>query len=134
MTDDRLRAAPSDRYDAPALAFDLHAEAAAIRAEPAPVRHGHRQKTIYKHGGRTMAVFVMEDGAALPEHATAGSVTIQALEGRIVVTAAGAEHRLDPGHIVALHPGVRHDVRAVGQSVFLLQVSLNDEAAADRAR
>jgi len=114
MTDERPREAPAERFDAPCLAFDLHEEASAIRAEPTPAHAGHRQKTLYKHKGRTIGLFVME----------AGVVSIQSIEGEIVTTVQGEEHRLRPGHLLMMPPGVRHDVRATVPSVFLLQVSL----------
>jgi len=124
MADERPREAPAERFDAPCLAFDLHEEASAIRAEPTPAHAGHRQKTLYKHKGHTIGLFVMEAGATLPEHAAAGVVSIQSIEGEIVTTVQGEEHRLRPGHLLMMPPGVRHDVRATVPSVFLLQVSL----------
>ncbi|HMN41278.1 MAG TPA: cupin domain-containing protein [Phycisphaerales bacterium] len=124
MSPDRIREAPTDRFDAPALTFDMKAQAAALRAEPTPARHGHRQKTLYKHGGRSIALFVMDPGAALAEHAAAGTVSIQAVEGELMVSVGGADQRLDPGHLLVMAPGTRHAVRAAGPSVFLLQVSL----------
>ena len=136
MSDDRLRTPPVERFAADHLDFDLHAEAAALEAEQAPTRHGHRQKTLYKCPGRTVALFVLNPGAALPEHAAAGAVTVQAIEGEVEVRVVGSGgggggggggvelHRLSPGRLLAMAPGVRHDVRASGRAVFLLQVSL----------
>jgi len=124
MSDERPREAPSERFDARCLAFDLHGEARAIREEPTPARSGHRQKTLYKLKGRTIALFVMEAGSTLPEHAAAGVVSIQSIEGEIVTTVQGQEHRLRPGQMLTMPPGVRHAVHAIGPSVFLLQVSL----------
>jgi len=124
MSSDRLREHPAERFDADHLSFDLHKEAAAIRAEDAPNTHGHRQKTLYKHARRTIALFVMEEGAEMREHATDGTVTIQAIEGDLLVTASGAENRLKPGGLLVLASGVPHAVRAESDAVFLLQVSL----------
>jgi len=124
MTDERPREAPAERFDAPCLAFDLHEEASAIRAEPTPAHAGHRQKTLYKHKGRTIGLFVMEAGATLPEHAAAGVVSIQSIEGEIVTTVQGEEHRLGPGQMLTMPPRMRHAVHAPAASVFLLQVSL----------
>lgn len=124
MPDQRPREAPAERFDAPCLAFDLHEEARVIRAEPTPTRAGHRQKTLYKHKGRTIGLFVMEAEAELPEHAADGVVSIQTVEGEIVTTVQGEQHRLRPGQILTMPPGIPHAVRAVVSSVFLLQVSL----------
>lgn len=137
MTDARppsLRQPPAERFASDHLLFDLHAEIAALRAEGASSKHGHRQETLYKHAGRTMALFVLDVGGALPEHAAAGVVTVQAIEGELEVTVAGEPRRLAPGTLLAMAPGVRHDVRARGSlpAAFLLQVSLPGDDSAKR--
>lgn len=124
MSDDRARQPPSERFDSPCLMFDLQAEAAAIRQEATPARQGHRQKALYKHAGRTIALFVMEAGAMLPEHAAAGTVSIQVIEGELSLDLAGRDQALRPGQVLVLQPGTRHDVRATTSAVFLLQISL----------
>lgn len=130
MTDERPRTAPSERFAAEHLAFDLHAEAAALEAESTPKQHGHRQKTLFKNSGRTVALFVLDPGASLAEHATSGIVTVQAIEGEIDVTAGGAGYHLRGGMLLVMAPGVRHDVRAQSRAVFLLQVSLAPKPSA----
>lgn len=130
MSDERSRAAPSERFAAEHLALDLHAEAAALEAEPTPKKHGHRQKTLFKNSGRTVALFVLDAGAGLAEHATSGIVTVQAIEGEVDVTAGGAEYHLRAGMLLVMAPGVRHDVRAQSRAVFLLQVSLAPKPSA----
>lgn len=124
MNDDRARAAPSDRFNAEHLAFDLHAEAAALEAEPTPKHRGHRQKTLFKNSGRTVAIFALDEGASLAEHAAGGIVTVQAITGELDIAAAQTDYHLRPGMLLILAPGVRHDVRARSRAVFLLQVSL----------
>ncbi|MCQ3940312.1 MAG: hypothetical protein DPW19_04340 [cyanobacterium CYA1] len=119
-----MREAPSDRFDAPFLEFDLRAEIAALRAESAPARHGHRQKTLYKSGRRTIALFVMKEGSALPEHAADGTVSIQAIEGTIRVGMELGSRLLSAGRLMVLRPGLRHSVVAETDAAFLLQVSL----------
>lgn len=124
MSDDRPRPAPAERFASDHLVLDLHAEIAALRAEQPPPRHGHRQKALFKHSGRTVALFALDAGARLAEHAAAGTVTIQVIEGELEVTASGQTHALRTGTLLAMAPGVRHDVRAAVPAAFLLQVSL----------
>ncbi|HRQ72750.1 MAG TPA: cupin domain-containing protein [Phycisphaerales bacterium] len=124
MSDERAREAPSERFEAAYLEFDLAAEAASLRSEAVPARHGHRQKTLFKHGGRTIALFVMNRGSSLSEHAADGTVTIQAVEGVIRIGLAGDDRRLRAGQVMVLRPGLPHGVAAETDAVFLLQVSL----------
>ncbi|MBL9030098.1 MAG: cupin domain-containing protein [Phycisphaerae bacterium] len=128
MNTDRERQPPSERFAVQSMTLDLHAEVAALRAQSSPTRHGHRQKSLFKNGGRTIALFVMDADASLPEHAAGGTVTVQPIEGEFVAVVEGREQRLVPGQVLIMPPRVRHSVRAINQSAFLLQVSL--EAAA----
>jgi quercetin dioxygenase-like cupin family protein len=123
MSDKGFRESPRQRFDASVLGFDLLAEAAAIRAE-GPSRHGHRQKTLFKGATRTVAIFVVDAGAELPEHKVAGFVTIQSIEGEVVVTASGRTHALGPHCLLVLAPDVPHSVKAAHPASFLLHVSL----------
>lgn len=123
MNDQRLRPAPESRFAALSVVLDLAAEAAAVRAE-GPALHGHRQKTLFKHGDRTIALFTLDAGACIPEHRAAGTVTIQLIEGEITVMADGRSHCLCVGHILVLAPNVAHGVRAERSASFLLQITL----------
>lgn len=123
MNDQRLRPSPESRFAALSVVLDLAAEAAAVRAE-GPALHGHRQRTLCKHGDRTIALFTLDAGACIPEHRVAGTVTIQLIEGEITVMADGRSHRLSVGQVLVLAPKVAHDVRAECSASFLLQVSL----------
>lgn len=123
MNGERLRPAPESRFDACSLVFDVAAEANAIRTE-GPARHGHRQKTLFRHGSHTVALFVLDAGAQLSEHAAAGIVTIQPVDGEIMVTADGRSQRLCVGHVLVLSPRLAHSVAALRPASFLLQVSL----------
>lgn len=124
---ERTRPAPADRFDATAIAFDLAEQLAALRQEPAPTRHGHQQKTLFKHHGRTIALFSLEPGGGLHEHAAQGVVTIQCLEGSIAVDCAGSRRELHAGGLLVLTPGERHSVHGITPSAFLLHVCLDSQ-------
>jgi quercetin dioxygenase-like cupin family protein len=124
MSSERLREHPAQRFDAPSLNFDFHAEAQALRAEATTTKHGHRQKTLFKHAGRTIAIFVMDENATMRDHATDGTVTIQPVEGELVVTVDGEDKPLKTGHLLVIAPGIRHEVHAPKAAVFVLQISL----------
>lgn len=123
MSTDRLRDAPASRFDRDSAVFDLPAELNRLRAE-GPARHGHRQKTLFKHAGSTIALFALDAGGSLPDHEAAGTVTVQVVEGEIVVAVHEARHRLRRDQLLVLAPGVRHSVLAEHAAAFLLHVSL----------
>ncbi len=124
MNEHRVRQAPAQRFDVDSMVIDLPREIAALRSEPTPAQHGHRQKVLYKHGNCTVALFAMDAGSALPEHAAAGVVTIQPLEGDLRIAVNGVSHHMKAGTQLILAPGVQHDVQADSPAAFLLHVSL----------
>jgi quercetin dioxygenase-like cupin family protein len=125
---DRTRTHPDERFAAPAHAFDFESAAAELARETSPGFAGHRQKTLYRHGGTTLSLFVFQPGSDLREHRTSGTVFIQILQGRLTVRAAGQQHDLPAGHVLALAPGVPHDLHAEQLTRMLLTVSLQPGA------
>lgn len=121
-TDDRLRPHPGDRFAEPVQHLDLGAAAARLRAEPHDAIGGHRQIALFRNGPVTLVLFTLEAGAQLKEHRTDGVVTIHLLGGKIDVGCAGGTHQLSPGQIVALAPGISHEVHAHAPSEMLLSV------------
>jgi quercetin dioxygenase-like cupin family protein len=121
---DRTRTHPTERFAAPAQAFDLDAAAAELAGETTAAHGGHRQKTLYRHGPSTLALFLFEPGGALREHRTNGIVFIQILRGRLTVHAAGQRHDLPAGRVLVMSPGVPHDLHAEEHTHMLLTVSL----------
>jgi len=121
----RLREHPEQRFQPPQLQFDLETASATLLAEPLEVNRRHRQETLYRHGPLTVALFLFEQGASLPQHVAEGVVTVQVLQGRLKMEAEGILHDLRAGSLLVLAPGVRHDVRATEPSRMLLTVCLD---------
>jgi quercetin dioxygenase-like cupin family protein len=124
MNTDHERQPPSERFAVESMTLDLHAQIAALRAESTPARHGQRQKSLFKHAGSTIALFVMDAGALFPEHAAAGTVTLQPIEGELLAVIEGNQQRLTPGNLLVMPPNARHSVQAITDSAFVLHVSL----------
>ena len=124
MTESRTRTDPHERFNASTLGFDIREEIDSLRNEPTPARHGHRQKTLYKHERCTVALFLMEAGGSMAEHSANGVVTVQPVTGEITMSIEGEERRCKPGDVLVMAPGTKHDVRAEQESAFLLHVAL----------
>jgi quercetin dioxygenase-like cupin family protein len=123
----RFREHPSRRFAEEEIPLDLRQELEALRREPTEGTGAHRQKVIYKHGPATFSVFVFEAGGSLPDHAVAGgTVTVQVLDGEILVRTPGREHRLKSGGLLFLAPGVTHSVAASQPSGMLVTVVLEN--------
>lgn len=122
--DPRLRPHPEQRFAPAQVPIDLPAVTARLRSEPRAGEKGHRQETLYKDGGLTIALFVFERFTGLDEHRAAGTVNIHALRGLLKVTAEGQVHELRGGQMLVLAPGIRHAVAAEEESEMLVTVRL----------
>jgi quercetin dioxygenase-like cupin family protein len=121
----RLREHPSERFAPPEHLLDLHHEIDELRREPHKAIDGHRQKALYKFGGKTIVVFAFEANGCLKDHVVPdGSVVIQILEGVFTVKTPTAEHQMNRGHLLLLAPGIIHSVTASQTGSMLLTVQL----------
>jgi quercetin dioxygenase-like cupin family protein len=77
----------------------------------------------------TVAMFVFDKGAKMPQHVAEGVVMVQVLHGRLRMSAEGQEHRLSTGQVLMLAPSVTHDVQADEPTEMLLTVSLQNSPA-----
>ncbi len=122
----RLRPHPETRFAPPQVKIDLNAVIARLRTEPHTGEDGHRQETLYKDGGLTIALFLFERFTGLAEHRAAGTVQMQVLRGRIKITVEDQAHELRAGQMLVLAPHLRHAVDAEEESVLLVTVRLLD--------
>ena len=127
---DRTRTHPAERFAPASQVFDLDASLAELAAEPTTSQRGHRQKTLYRHGTSSLALFIFEAGAELREHRTHGTVFIQVLRGRISVGAGGERHDLTAGRVLVMSPDVPHDLRADELTHMLLTIAIQSPAPA----
>ncbi len=120
---DRLRQHPADRLASAVQVVDLPATAARLRDEAHAPVGGHRQIAVVRDDGLTVILFLFEAGGQLKEHRAEGSVTIQVLQGTLVVGAGAEQHELGEGRMLALAPGTMHSVQARVAATMLLTVS-----------
>lgn len=115
---------PRERFAGSEIVIDLKRAASGLMQEMTREPHGHRQRTLYKHGPATLALFCFQQGSGLQEHRANGTVVISVLEGKLTVTTSMATHSLEAGQLLVLAAGVSHAVFADAQSVMLLTVCM----------
>jgi quercetin dioxygenase-like cupin family protein len=132
--DARRRPRPADRFAGTEHALDVAAALRALRAEAGPSANGHRQITLLHQAPVRLVLFAFAAGGRMPEHRAPGWVTIQVLRGALRVRTPDAQHDLVEGRILALAPGVPHDVDAAEEADMLLgiypETPVNSAAAA----
>src|SRR5579872_6673187 len=120
----RLRQHPQERFAAAQIPIDLQTTIARLRSEPNSGEGGHRQETLYRGGGSTVALFAFDRFTGLSEHKAKGVVSMHVLRGRLKITAADRVHELRTGQMLILAPGVGHAVAAEEESEMLVTVLL----------
>lgn len=125
--EERKRRQPAERFVGSEHLFDLFASTDDLRKEVEPARRGHRQITLFHHGGVSVVLFDFEAGGRLPDHAADGVVTIQTIGGMIDVATRETTRELPAGSLLVLEPNIVHDVVAHVPSQVLLTVNLRHD-------
>ncbi len=123
----RLRVPPRERFAGNERIIDLDAAFAELPSESRP-RQGHMQKTLYRLGPTTTAIFAFEAGARLDQYTVDAQAIVHVLEGRLRVHTGESEHELMPGQMVLVDPGVPHNIHAVEPTRLLFTIVLHDRA------
>ena len=103
--------------------FPLPAIAAVQATGSRWAARGQDTRALIKAPGLRVVQIAMRAGQHLPEHQAPGEITIQALQGQLRFTVAGASVDLAPGDLIALAAGTPHAATAAEDSVFLLTIA-----------
>lgn len=126
--EERQREYPGDRFAERVIEQDLDALAERLNNEEFGEGHleqGHNQIELYRHDGTTVSMFVMDEGASLPEHSVEdGSVMIQVIDGKVTVNCDGTDDSPQPdtNTVITLQPGVAHSIEAEAPSRLLVTI------------
>ncbi len=105
------------------LRFDLAAERARVDDPALLERHGRNARTLVKDGALRVTLVQVRAGGRIDAHHAAGPITVHVLDGDIRFRAAGHEHRLKQGEVLAVPGGLEHDVASDAGGTFLLTVA-----------
>ena len=128
---DRLRPHPAERFSSPQHQYNLGVAVAKLREEMRSGEAGHRQQSLYKHGGISISLFLFGRLTRLPPHRVKGVVSIHVLKGHLRIMAEGESHDLLSSDLLVLGPGIEHDVVAHQESEMLLTVQLEHDSKPD---
>jgi len=104
------------------MEFDLPAEIHQLHAETA-WSTGHNARTLIKYDDLRVVLTALQAGTRVPEHKTAGRVSVHVLSGHVPVKASGRTFSLRPGGLLALDQGMPHDIEALEESALLLTLA-----------
>ena len=85
---------------------------------------GRSSATLVKYKDLRIVLTVLKQGARIAHHRAEGSISIQAILGRIRLYVGGTQlWELASGDILALQSGLDHDLEALEESAFLLTIA-----------
>lgn len=83
-----------------------------------------RTTALFKSKDLEVMRLVLPAGKSLPPHKVAGEITIQCIEGAMMLRAGTDEHTLNPGQLTYVGGGVLHSVHAIEDMSALVTVAL----------
>jgi quercetin dioxygenase-like cupin family protein len=104
------------------LRFDLEEERGRVNDLALLERNGRNARTLIKNGPLRVTLVMVRKGGQIAAHRADGPITVHVLEGEIRFRAAGQEHRLTRGDLLAVAAGLEHDVTSDVGGSFLLTV------------
>lgn len=119
-----LRPEGNRLLDAPMVVMDLHAFRQQIKREQAWRISDRNAITVFKSAGLRVLLVALHAGAEMKTHTSAGTITLQVLEGHISFQTDPQGAELTQGQLLALHGTIPHRVLAREESVFLLTIAM----------
>lgn len=99
--------------------FDFAALTRKLRDEEADARDGHTARTLIRAPDLRVILVLLGEGSTISEHHASVPASLQLLAGRIRVQLPERAVLLEVGQLLALAPGLVHDVKADSDGSFL---------------
>jgi len=106
----------------PFLEFDLNPYIEQLMEE-AGTQRGFRSKTLVKSPELSIVLIVIRADSHIKEHSAPGRISVLTISGHIRMQVGDKSVDLPSNHVLALEPGIVHDVRGVQDSAFLLTLA-----------
>jgi quercetin dioxygenase-like cupin family protein len=110
------------KLDLPLMSFATGQEIAKLKASDQWRRETRAAITLVKNDAVRIVLVALHSGAVLKEHHAEGPITVAVLEGAVRFKAAGEEHVLQRGALLALGHAIAHEVEALEESAFAVTV------------
>jgi quercetin dioxygenase-like cupin family protein len=109
--------------DAPLVKMDIYEYIQRLRNEPAWQKNDRNGITLYKTNGMRIVLVIMHTGAEMRPQTVEGIISFHVLEGSLQIATDNQTEEVEAGQILALHAHMKHSVRAVAETTFLLTMT-----------
>jgi quercetin dioxygenase-like cupin family protein len=111
---------PSPESPQYGVVFDLGAIDREMRQDEAYEREGHTARTLVHALDLRVLLVIMRAGSRIAEHRANETATIHTVSGHVCLRLPDRTVELSAGQLLALGPGLKHDVEATVDSTFVL--------------
>ena len=118
-----LRPLGDRKIDAPLVTIDLASFIKQIRKEKTWKDADRNAITVFKANGLRIVLIAMRKGAEMIKHKADGLISVQVLEGKMVLNTDERSVKLGAGQMLALHEGIPHSLLAKKKTIFLLTLT-----------
>lgn len=107
--------------------FDFNNLGEELRAEAPYERTGQNARTLVHTSDLRIVLIALRAGKTIPEHDAKATASVQAISGHVRLKVAEQQVDLKSGQLLALGAGLKHDVQAVEDSVFVLTLGWHEK-------
>lgn len=107
---------------APVLRFDLMRELEGLRQHESYSARAPTGKTLLKERDLRIVLMALRAGGRMEEHHASGPISIGVILGRFRLQLPNQSIELGIGELLALEPGIPHDVLALEDTALLLTI------------
>ena len=115
------------RLDRPVTAPLLHLRLAEhldrLRQEETWRTNGRNAITLTKEPTLRLVLLLLGKGTKMPEHQTAGPLTLQVLSGLVAFRVGDSTEEVGPGEVIVLESAIGHEIEALEESACLLTLA-----------
>lgn len=86
-----------------------------------------RTHALFKSDDLEVIRIVMTTGDTMPSHTVAGEITVQCIEGRVILTCDAGERELTGGQLIHLSRNDAHALRCIENASLLLTIALRTD-------
>ena len=106
--------------DAPYVFIDIPAFIDQVKKENAWEKNDRNGITVFKSDKLTMVITALQASAKISDNTVDGFLTLQVVKGEARIGTPDGDIDATENQVVTFHPGVRHSILALSDTIFLL--------------
>ncbi len=111
--------------DAESVEVNLLSAIQQLRSEASWTQNDRNSITLFKSEGTSILLIALHQGATMRKHSAEGLISLQVLEGKMLLNTNNRSIALTQGEMIVLHKGIPHSIEAIDETIFLLTIAFS---------